>query len=166
MKVRKLQDPRKDINFQKSKYLYPFFTNSINAKILNVDTVYNELTSTNEYYQNELAKFDKFSIADMTFEDLLDLFPTSEEIAMAQIEIYFDTVHPIIPIVDRSIVVDKLSKIYKQLATRQPVLTCDSVLIMAIFFCSAFSNVAAGIIPDLLLCNRYYSCLLYTSRCV
>lgn len=150
----------------KSKYFYPFFTNSINDKFLSTETFGKIVISDDNFTRNEITKFNRFNVSSVTTtSEILDLFPTSPPIARSQIETFFEWVHPIIPILNKEKVLDKLDRIYdfllsssdsKATNNSKDINILDLLLIISLFFCSAYCNVASGIIPDLLLCNKYY----------
>lgn len=149
----------------KSKYFYPFFTSSINDKFLSTETYGKMILPVENLIRNEITKFNKYSTNDITTNEILDLFPTSVSMARSQIEIFFEWVYPIIPILNKERILTKLDGIYdfllSSLSTRNTngndINLPDLLLIISIFFCSAYCNVASGIIPDLLLCNKYYA---------
>lgn len=109
----------------------------------------------------------------MTILDTIQSLPTHLDIAKTQIETFFEWIHPIIPILNKDSIMHKLSNFYnttndnhiykleKFIETQNNSINLnillDLILIFAIFFCSAYSTVAADIIPDLLLCDKYYS---------
>lgn len=139
----------------KSKYFYPFFTSSINDKILRADH-YGQLVPSSVLTRNEITKFDKFASPARDIDDILALLPPLKETALSQVEIYFECVHPMIPVFSREKILDILSDMYESSQLCKDVKALDVLLVMAIFFCSAYAAVASGVIPDLLLCNKYY----------
>lgn len=174
----------------KSKYFYPFFTNSINDKFLSSETYGKVILSGENFIRNEITKFNRFHFNSLAnTSEVLDLFPTTPMMARSQIEVFFEWVYPIIPVINKEKVLDKLDKIYDFLLSStiqglksnpnkeeninvhsrvkttsinknshsNDINILDLLLIVSIFFCSAYCNVASGIIPDLLLCNKYYA---------
>lgn len=155
-----------DSTVYKSKYFYPFFTSSINDKFLSTETDGKIPISDDTFTRNEITKFSRFQVHSVTTtSEILDLFPTSPSIARSQVEYFFEWVHPIIPILNKKKVLNTLDKIYdfllsstepRVLSNSKEIDILDLLLIISLFFCSAYCNVASGIIPDLLLCNKYY----------
>lgn len=151
----------------KSKYFYPFFTNSINDKFLSTETYGKIPISDDNFIRNAITKFNRFDVHCVTTtSEILDLFPPSPPIARSQIEFFFEWVHPIIPILNKEKVLNKLDVIYdfllsssepRKLSHSNEINILDLLLIISLFFCSAYCNVSSGIIPDLLLCNKYHA---------
>ncbi|CCD24662.1 uncharacterized protein NDAI_0D03480 [Naumovozyma dairenensis CBS 421] len=157
-KVRKIKTTNKTSSPLKSKYLYPFFTNSVNDE--NISSVASNDTEelSSKMSKNAITTFDRFvpHLFAITLEDIINLIPDSLEVALSQIDTYFETIHPIIPVLDRSLVRQKLIGIYNSIQSGTDLSISNLLLIMSIFFCSSYSIVASSIIPDLLLCNKYY----------
>lgn len=149
-----------DTSAFRSKYFYPFFTGSVNDQILSNQS-YNKITLIDSIGSNEITKFDRFALSQITISEIFELFPSSKEIALTQIETYFDCVHPVIPIVDYQTVLKSLDNIYSNLGCSPRINILEVLLIISILFCSAYATVASGIIPDLLLCNKYYAAYKY-----
>lgn len=154
-KTQKLQKFSAGSIVYKSKYFYPFFASSINDKILRADH-YGQLVPSSVLTRNEITKFDKFASPARDIDEILALLPALKETALSQVEIYFECVHPMIPVFSRKKILDILSDMYESSQLRKDVKALNVLLIMAIFFCSAYAAVASGVIPDLLLCNKYY----------
>lgn len=179
-----------DGSVYKSKYFYPFFTNSINDKFLPSEAYGRVILSDENFIRNEITKFNRFCFHSLTnTNEVLNLFPATPVMARTQIEIFFEWVYPIIPVINKAKVLKKLDKIYdfllssttkssasnpyqeenlnihnrvKNTSTHKnnhsnDISILDLLLIVSTFFCSAYCSVASGIIPDLLLCNKYYA---------
>lgn len=140
----------------RSKYFYPFFANSINDRVLSSHT-YGHLLPSQKFKRNEITKFNRFTKPLNNIEDALTLLPPSKETALSQVETYFDSVHSIIPILSKSEIVKILHRLEDTGYHEENINVLNLLLIMALFFCSSYAAVASGIIPDLLLCNKYYA---------
>lgn len=139
----------------KSKYSYPFFASSINDKILSAGQ-FDKSEFSKVSARNELHKFDRSAIPAQSFEEVLALLPSSKETALSHVETYFERVHPIFPLFSQKRVKNAFTDVYQSLKMRTAVDAMNVLIIMAVFFCSSYAAVASGIIPDLLLCNKYY----------
>ncbi|CCK70092.1 Zn(II)2Cys6 transcription factor KNAG_0D03450 [Huiozyma naganishii CBS 8797] len=140
----------------KSKYFYPFFTSSINDRILSAEA-YGKIALSENFVRNEITNFDRLDTCRLSSEEIFNLFPSGKSVARAQVESFFENIHPVIPIISKQKLLLKLDNLYKYLESDKQVSVLDVLLLAAIFFCSAYANVASGIIPDLLLCNKYYA---------
>lgn len=140
----------------RSKYFYPFFANSINDRVLS-SHAYGLLSPSQKFKRNEITKFNRFTNPLDSIEDALALLPPSRETALSQVETYFDSVHPIIPILSKSKIMNALQTIKNTDNDQENINVPNLLLIMALFFCSSYAAVASGVIPDLLLCNKYYA---------
>lgn len=139
----------------KSKFSYPFFTSIINEKILSTDH-YDKSSLSKVFTRNEIHKFNRSISPLQEIEDVLTLLPESEATALSYVDTYFDWIHPIIPIFSRDKVSNSFTDVYESLRSGRMINADNALVVMAVFFCSSYSAVASGIIPDLLLCNRYY----------
>lgn len=159
-KVKKSKKLNTNSVIYKSKFSYPFFTSSINDRIICAEH-YGQLTLDSVIRRNEITKFDRFSTPARSIDDVLVLLPPTQEAAMSQIETYFACIQPIIPILDQDRITEILSDVYQSLQERKNVNALNILLLMAIFFCSSYVAVASEVIPDLLLCNNYYKAYRY-----
>lgn len=159
-RVQKPNSLNTDSVIYKSKFFYPFFTSSINDRIITADH-YSKVVLDSVLTRNEVTKFDRYSSPARNIDDVLVLLPSSRESALSQIETFFDCVHPIIPIFDQSKINEILLEVYQSLKSEKSVNALNVLLLMAIFFCSSYVAVASGVIPDLLLCNNYYKAYRY-----
>lgn len=155
-KTHKIDKSPKGSIVYRSKYFYPFFGNSINDKLLS-SQAYGELSLSQRFKRNEITKLNKFVSPLNNIEDALALLPPSKETALSQVETYFDSVHPIIPILKKSSIIDALVTTGGNHNNQENINAPKLLLIMALFFCSSYAAVASGVIPDLLLCNKYYA---------
>lgn len=159
-KIRKIEKTSRDALVYKPKYFYPFFASLINDKILSSSS-YGTLSLSRKFSRNEITKFKRTVKCCTNIEDALALLPPSRETAKSQVETYFDAVHPIIPILNREKVFNILENIGKPPTSECGINVLDLLLIMALLFCSSYAAVASGVIPDLLLCNKYYGAYKY-----
>lgn len=139
----------------KSKYFYPFFTSTINEKILSTDR-YDKTALSRVFTRNEIHKFDRSISPLRDVQEILALLPLSEEVALSHVETYFERIHPIFPIISRERVLNCFTDVYESLRSQAVISAASALIVMAVFFCSSYSAVASGVIPDLLLCNNYY----------
>ncbi|GAV55807.1 hypothetical protein ZYGR_0AY02000 [Zygosaccharomyces rouxii] len=154
--TRKIDKTPKGTLVYRSKYFYPFFANSINDRVLSSHT-YGHLLPSQKFKRNEITKFNRFTNPLNSIEDTLALLPPSEETALSQVEAYFDSVHPIIPVLSKSKIVEALQTLKNPNDRRESINVPNLLIIIALFFCSSYAAVASGVIPDLLLCNKYYA---------
>ncbi|CDF87519.1 uncharacterized protein ZBAI_01119 [Zygosaccharomyces bailii ISA1307] len=154
-KFQKMDSTPKDGLVYKPRSFYPFFENLINEKIL-CSSSFGSLSLSLKFSRNEITKFRKNVKLCKSIDDALALLPPSSETALSQVETYFDAVHPIIPILNKK----KMLQIVKHFETFRSISTSinllDLLLLMALLFCASYAAVASGVIPDLLLCNKYY----------
>lgn len=139
----------------KPKYFYPFFTSTINEKILSTDR-YDKTALSSVFTRNEIHKFNRSISPLRDMKEMLALLPESETAALSHADTYFERIHPILPIMSRERVLSAFAGIYESLRLQTVINAGSALIVMAVFFCSSYSAVASGIIPDLLLCNNYY----------
>lgn len=139
----------------KSKFSYPFFSSSINDKILSAGQ-FDKSEFADVSARNELHKFDRSASPARSLEEGLALLPSSKEAALSHVETYFERINPILPLFSQERVINAFTDVYHSLHVREAVDVINLLVIMAIFFCSSYAEVASGVIPDLLLCNNYY----------
>ncbi|QLL32910.1 hypothetical protein HG536_0D04320 [Torulaspora globosa] len=139
----------------KPKYFYPFFASTINEKILSTDR-YDKTALSSAFTRNEIHKFNRSISPLRDIKEMLALLPESEAAGLSHADTYFERVHPILPIISRERVLNAFTEVYESLRSQAVINAGSTLIVMAVFFCSSYSAVASGIIPDLLLCNNYY----------
>ena len=144
------------------KPYYPYLAEAETGNLLNVQ----DATSNTWMKRNAIANFKKCGKGFMTAEEVNALIPANRATTCLVADTYFQKIDPIIPILHREHVFQKIDSAYTQKRLKNTICISEYLIIFAILFSVAYSNVAEGQIPDLLLCDKYYSCLLYTSRCV
>ncbi|CCH60200.1 hypothetical protein TBLA_0C04000 [Henningerozyma blattae CBS 6284] len=140
----------------RSKYFHPFFTSTINDRLLTSDD-YDEFILSKEFHGNPIRKFDRFSTTPLQFQETIQLLPNSIKTAQSIIDTYFDSIHPVLPFLDKKSIQASLQETYNSISNDEPVSITTLTLLYAIFFTSSFATVASGVIPDILICNKYYS---------
>lgn len=155
-KVRKIEKAPRDSLVYRPKYFYPFFADSINDSVLGSNT-YGDLLPSRRFKRNEITRFDRFTRPLDSIEDVLALLPPSRETALSQVETYFDSIHPIIPVLSKATIINILEIQETTRENERNINVPNLLLVMALFFCSSYAAVASGVIPDLLLCNKYYA---------
>ncbi|CUS22910.1 LAQU0S07e02938g1_1 [Lachancea quebecensis] len=107
--------------------------------------------------RNEITNFDKFALKFMSVEEVASLIPPSQASTFLVIDVYFHKIHPIIPVLNREEVFRQIEEVYSQIRLQRTICVSSSITVFAILFSVAYSNVAEGQIPDLLLCEKYFS---------
>lgn len=144
----------------KSKYSYPFFTSSINDKILSAGQ-FDKKGFSKALTRNELHNFNRTLSPAQSLEEVLAQLPLSKTSALSHVETYFERIHPILPFYNQEKVRNAFTDVYESVEMRTAVDLGHLLVVMAIFFCASYAAVASGTIPDLLLCNNYYKSIRY-----
>lgn len=139
----------------KPKFFHPFFGNTINDKLLIYDS-YAEIDAIMESYGNLILKFDKFETPKFSIIDVISMLP-DKLIASNYIKDYFESIHPILPFLNKTRVCEMLDEVEDHISKKLPVNISILSLLFSIFFASVYSSIASDSNDDLALCQKYYS---------
>ncbi|SCW01000.1 LAFE_0D02872g1_1 [Lachancea fermentati] len=141
----------------KTKSYYPFFSNSINERVLSASDGDEEYHFKGKLKGNEITNFNKLEIEMMTMADIISLIPTNKASMYLIVDTYFASVDPILPILGQNDLSSTVEAVYLSLQNEVIAEIPQICLLFSVLFAVSYSNVAKGEIPDILLCRKYYS---------
>ena len=142
------------------KFLYPFFTPSINDEVVS-SNIKSKLTLNTSFVRNKITDFNPFIRADIHMKDVIFYLQDSRPHITKLINTYFYNIHPIVPILDRDDITRRIQVIYERIDNNQNINPLDVILLMAVCFCSSYSSIASGHNNNITNVYRYYSVYKY-----
>lgn len=141
----------------KTKPYYPYLSGANAEEVLSNRHQAHKNPTDACMKRNEVTNFNKFDVKCMSVEEVASLIPPSQASTFLVVDVYFHKIHPIIPVLDREEVFRQIEEVYSQIRLQRTICVSSSITVFAILFSVAYSNVAEGQIPDLLLCEKYFS---------
>lgn len=141
----------------KSRSFFPFFTNTINNRLLTSKDGHTAQLDSTVFKRNQLTNFDKFTVEPLQLENIFKLLPDTKTSMLLLLDVYFNQVHPVIPLLNQSKISSSIVRIYDDLEEFRPLDISKLLLIFAILFSVSYSNMSAGKSSSLTLCKKYYS---------
>ncbi|CCE63564.1 hypothetical protein TPHA_0F00780 [Tetrapisispora phaffii CBS 4417] len=155
-KIKKLKGSiKKEIVF-KPKYYNPFFSTLINNTLLSIES-FDELIDKQNFQRNVVVNFDRFKPYKLKYDEIIDLIPNNKDDAEFKLRRFYESINPIIPIVSRVCITKIVNEIYLNRKDNKEVNPSSLILLIAMFFCELFADVAAKLKSDISTCNKYFS---------
>ncbi|KAG0672577.1 hypothetical protein C6P45_000007 [Maudiozyma exigua] len=142
------------------KFLYPFFTPSVNNDVVSPN-VKSKLTLNTNFVRNKITEFNPFVRADIHMKDVIFYLEDTKAHLKELTDSYFSNIHPIVPILDRDDMESRIQVIYERIETNQNLSPLDVILLITICFCSCYSSMASGHTNNITRVYRYYSVYRY-----
>ncbi|SCU82410.1 LADA_0C05072g1_1 [Lachancea dasiensis] len=137
---------------------YPYLIEAQEASLLAERSRSDGFSSNDdEFNRNAITEFNRQGEMWVSTDEIQGMIPESKASMNLLVDTYFYRINPIIPLLDRDAVLQQIRSIYDTLQNGQKVDTVDLIIMFTILFTVAYSHVAEGQIPDLLLCNNYYA---------
>lgn len=142
------------------KFLYPFFTPSINDDVVSPN-IKSKLTLNTNFVRNKITEFNPFARADIHMKDVIFYLKDAKSRLTELTDTYFFDIHPIVPILDKDDVTRRVQVIYERIESNQNLNPLDVILLMTVCFCSSYSSMASGHNSNSTNVYRYYSVYRY-----
>ncbi|SMN22530.1 similar to Zygosaccharomyces rouxii ZYRO0G10450g hypothetical protein [Maudiozyma saulgeensis] len=145
-----------------AKFLYPFFTPSMNDKVVSPKVTSRIILNAN-FVRNKITGFDKFARVDLQMKDVLVYLLDSKDYMHNLIDNYFLNVHPIIPILDKKDIESRAQDIYNEIEHTLDLNPLDVILLISVYFCSLYASLASeklGTATETYRCYAIYRYLL------